>query len=55
VVIRHLLQEVAADARRKAEGQVLIERPFEMELFAALVIGLRIGRVERQTKRASDL
>jgi hypothetical protein len=29
VVIRHLLNEVAADTRGKAEGQVLIDRPFK--------------------------
>lgn len=34
VVVRHLLIEVAADARGKAQGKVLIGRPFEMQLGA---------------------
>ena len=55
VVIRHLLIEVAADARGKAERKVLIERPFEMQLGAALVICRRVGRVELHAKRARDL
>ena len=55
VVVRHLLIEVAADARGKAQGNVLIDRPFEMQLGAALVICRRVGRVERQAKRARDL
>jgi hypothetical protein len=55
VVIRHLLLEVAADARGKAQRKMLIDRPFEMQLGAALVICRRVGRVERQAKRARDL
>jgi hypothetical protein len=55
VVIGHLLIEIAADARGKAERKVLIDRPFEMQLGAALVIGRRVGRIERQAKRAGDL
>ena len=34
---------------------MLIDRPFEMQLGAALVIGRRVGRIERQAKRARDL
>ena len=55
VVIRHLLREKAANARGKAQRKMLIDRPFEMQLGAALVICRRVGRVERQAKRASDL
>ena len=55
VVIRHLLIEVSADARSQAQRKMLIDRPFEMQLGAALVIGRRVGRVERQAKRARDL
>jgi hypothetical protein len=38
VVVRRLLIEVAADARGKAERKMLIDRPFEMQLGAALVL-----------------
>jgi hypothetical protein len=55
VVIRHLLIEEAADARGKAQREVLIERPFEMQLGAALVICRRVGRVELHAKRARNL
>ena len=55
MVIRHLLREKAANARGKAQRKMLIERPFEMQLGAALVICHRVGRVERQAKRAREL
>jgi hypothetical protein len=55
VVIRHLLREEAADARGKAQRKVLIKRPFEMQLGAALVICDRVGPIERQAKRAREL
>jgi hypothetical protein len=55
MVIRHLLIEIAADTRGKAKREVLIERPFEMQLGAALVICRRVERIERQAKRARDL
>jgi hypothetical protein len=52
VVIRHLLIEEAADARGKAQREVLIERPFEMQLGAALVI---CRRRTYRSKRASNV
>src|SRR3984893_9890515 len=55
VVIGHLLIEIATDARGKAQRKVLIDRPFEMQLGAALVICCRVGRVERQAKLAREL
>jgi hypothetical protein len=54
MVIRHLLIEKTADARGEAKREVLIERPFEMQLGAALVICRRVKRIERQAKRACD-
>jgi serine protease Do len=54
-IIGHLLIKIAADASGEAIGEVLIERPLEMEFVAALVIGRGVDQIERHAERGGDL